>query len=222
MPLVLPGNEVSLNQPGSRFHRHHHLNSYAALLVSGSCHEVGDSGRFDARPGDVLIHEGFHGHADWIGTRGARFINIPLESSLDAKSGEVADLDSVVHAFERDANEGVAAFHEQFRPTAPAAVDWPDLLAEDLARERILRLDNWARSKGVHPASASRAFRLAYGITPKRFRLEQMAARAARRLLGSAESLAMIAADACFADQAHMTRTFVELFRITPARLRRL
>jgi AraC-like DNA-binding protein len=222
MPLVLPGNEVSLNQPGSRFHRHHHLNGYAALLVSGSCHEVGDSGRFHARAGDVLIHEGFHGHADRIGARGARFINIPLKSSLDAKSGKVADLDLVVRAFERDGKEGVAAFHEQFRLTVYAAADWPDLLAEELAEGRVVRLDNWARSKGVHPGSVSRAFRLAYGITPKRFRLEQLAARAARRLVGSAESLAIVAADAGFADQSHMTRAFAELFRITPASLRRL
>jgi AraC-like DNA-binding protein len=222
MPLVLPGNEVSLNQPGSRFHRHHHLNGYAALLVSGSCHEVGDSGRFDARPGDVLVHDWFHGHADRIGARGARFINIPLKGSLHAKSGKVVNLDSVVRAFERDRDEGEAMFHEQFRPAVYGPADWPDLLAEDLAMGSIHRLDSWARSKGIHPASMSRGFRLAYGITPKRFRLEQMATRAARRVLASAESLAGVAADAGFADQAHMTRIFVELFRVTPARLRSL
>lgn len=222
MPLVLPGNEVSLNQPGSRFHRHHHLNGYAALLVSGSCHEVGDSGRFDARPGDVLVHDWFHGHADRIGARGARFINIPLKGPLHAKSGKVANLDSVVRAFERDRDEGEAMFHEQFRPAVYGPADWPDLLAEDLAMGSIHRLDSWARSKGIHPASMSRGFRLAYGITPKRFRLEQMATRAARRVLASAESLAGVAADAGFADQAHMTRIFVELFRVTPARLRSL
>jgi AraC-like DNA-binding protein len=222
MPLVLPGNEVSLNEPGSKFHRHHHLNGYAALLVSGSCHEIGDSGRFDARPGDVLIHDWFHGHADRIGACGARFINIPLKGSLHAKSGKVADLDSVVRAFERDCTEGEAVFHEQFRAAAYGSDDWPDLLAEDLAVGSIYRLDGWARSRGIHPASISRGFRLAYGIAPKRFRLEQMATRAARRVLASTESLASVAADAGFADQAHMTRTFVELFRITPARLRSL
>ena len=93
MPLVLPGEEVSLNEPGRTFARHHHLKSYAALLVSGTCDEAGDRGRFRARAGDVLLHRSFEAHRDQIGAKGAKIINFVLEEAPIEAFGFVADLD---------------------------------------------------------------------------------------------------------------------------------
>jgi AraC-like DNA-binding protein len=220
MPLVFPGEEVSLNEPGRTFRRHHHLCGYAALLVSGSCDEAGDSGRFQAVAGDVLIHDSFHGHADWIGARGAVIFNIHLTRPVAGRFGRVTDADAIARAFHRDPREAEDTFHEQFMPVPNEPADWPDLLAQDLAAALIPRLDDWARSIGIHPGSLSRGFRLAYGITPQRYRLEQMAARAARQIRIRGRRLADIAAESGFADQAHMTRTLVGLFGATPVRLR--
>lgn len=222
MSLVFPGEEVSLSEPGRHFERHHHLHAYAALLVEGECQEIGDHGRFTAVPGDVLIHDRFDGHADQIGRRGARFLNIAFKRPLNGKFGRVFDVDAVVRAFERDPQEGLDQFHHQFQPVHHCPDDWPDLLATDLSTETAFRFDEWADARGVHPASLSRGFRLAYGVTPKRYRLEQMTARAARRMTSSSERLAAIATECGFADQSHMTRAVARLLGTTPARLRLL
>jgi AraC-like DNA-binding protein len=222
MPLILPGHEVRLNEPGRRFERHHHLTAYAALVVSGSCHEAGDGGRFDVEAGDVLIHRAFDGHRDCVGQRGAMFINIPVKVPIGSRVGRVPDVDAIVRAFERDAAAGEALFHAQFVPTDRSASDWPDLLAAMLTSTSLAPLQRWAEEHRLHPASVSRGFRLAYGLSPKRFRLETCASKAARRVREGCARLADIAAESGFADQAHMTRAFGQLFGITPSALRAL
>jgi hypothetical protein len=158
MPLVLPGQEVRLNEPGRTFERHHHLGAYAALLVSGSCHEAGDRGRFTAIAGDVLVHQAFDGHGDRIGRSGAAFINIPLNRPPASAFGRVSDLDTVILAFERSFAEGSEQFHALFEPVAPRRGDWPDLLAQDLASQRVPSLADWSDAHGIHTTSVSRGF----------------------------------------------------------------
>lgn len=222
MPLVLPGEEVSLNVPGRRFARHHHLKGYAALIVSGSCDEAGDRGRFRASAGDVLVHLAFEAHQDQIGAAGAKIINFELDDPAGSPFGHVADLDAIVRLHEKDPIAAGEFLGEQFAPYSKSQWDWPDLLAEELRRAEPRRLDHWAQLHGLSPSSLSRGFRQAYGLTPKRYRLEQMVSRAARTARGSGERLSMIAAASGFADQSHMTRAMAQLFGVTPKRLRRL
>ena len=222
MPLVLPGQEVRWNEPGRRFERHHHLEPYAALVISGSCHETGDRGRHDVVAGDVLVHRAFDGHGDRIGGAGAAFINIPLDRPLASAFGRVSDVDAIVRAFERSPAEGRERFHELFEEAENYSADWPDLLAKELSGAHPPSLTHWSDAHSLHPASVSRGFRLAFGVSPKRFRLEQMAARAARQIRASADGMVDIAAACGFADQSHMTRTIAQLFSVTPRDLRRL
>ncbi|HEY4071021.1 MAG TPA: AraC family transcriptional regulator [Sphingomicrobium sp.] len=222
MPLVLPGEEVSLNEPGRRFARHHHLKGYAALIVSGSCDEAGDRGRFQASVGDVLVHLAFEAHQDRIGPAGAKIINFEIDDPGAGAFGHVADLDAIVRLHEKDPVGAGELVKEQFAPHSKSERDWPDLLAEELTRAEPTRLDRWAELQGLSPSSLSRGFRQAYGITPKRYRFEQMVSRAARRARASGEGLCMIAAASGFADQSHMTRAMAQLFGVTPSRLRRL
>ena len=222
MPLVLPGHEVSLNEPGRVFDRHHHLGGYAALLVEGACDEAGDCGRFRMRPGDVLFHQPFEAHQDRIGGRGARFLNFVLADSGPAMFGHVADLDAIIRAHERDPHEAAMLLMQQLRSHAIPVGDWPDLLAARLAKAAPVRLHEWADCHALNPASLSRGFRQAFGVTPKRYRFEQMTSRAARRVRRTSEPLSEIATACGFADQAHMTRAFRTLFGITPRGLRGL
>lgn len=219
MPLVLPGQEIRFNEPRSRFPRHHHLGAYAAVLVAGECEEAGDHGRFRARPGDVLAHRSFDGHADRIGSKGAMFINIGLRADLPSAFGCVRDLDAIVRACERDLSKGEWLLRQQLAPKH-RKTDWPDLLAHDLAANPAISVGEWAIEHGLSPASASRGFRLAYGTSPKRYRLEQMARKAALELRCRDASLADVAIGAGFADQPHMTRTLSALFGTTPRALR--
>jgi AraC-like DNA-binding protein len=222
MPLVFPGEEVSLNEPGRAFARHHHFKGYAALIVSGACDEAGDRGRFRARAGDVLVHLPFEAHQDRIGPAGARIINFELDEPLGHAFGFVSDLDSVVRLQERDPIAATELLKTQFAPHADHHGDWPDLLALELSRAEPTRLDRWAELHNLNASSLSRGFRLAYGITPKRFRVEQMVSRAARNARETDDRLSMVAAATGFADQAHMTRAMAQLFGVTPNRLRRL
>lgn len=222
MPLVLPGQEVSLNEPGRVFHRHHHLGGYAALLIEGSCEEAGDCGRFRLRPGDVLFHRPFEAHQDHVGSAGARFINFLLPEAAQLTFGHVDDLDIIIRTYERDPHEAATLLLEQLRVRYDGEKDWPDLLARRLAAPPLFRLDEWAAAYGLHPNSLSRSFKAAYGVTPKRYRFEQAVGRAARRLRQSSDPLSMIAAECGFADQAHMTRAIAELFAVTPRMLRAL
>jgi AraC-like DNA-binding protein len=222
MALVFPGQEVSFNEPCSVFARHHHLGAYAALIVRGECDEAGDRGRYRVGLCDVLVHRAFDGHRNSIGTAGATIVNIPLRSGKGVSWGQVIDLDAVIRAFERDPVEGTAEFHAQFTPRKLRPGDWPDLLADALAANPRMSLRAWGYSHGVHPASLSRGFRLAYGLTPKRFRVERLASRAARRLRSSKVALSQVAAEVGFSDQAHMTRAIRHMFGMTPGALRQV
>jgi AraC-like DNA-binding protein len=221
MPVVLHGWEASVIEPGRTIERHHHLRGYAAVLVKGAYEEAGDSGRHLASPGDVIVHRPLEAHRDRIGATGALLINLTLGTPRKHGFGFVSDLDVVVRAYERDPVEAAAALHAQFRPHANRDGDWPDLLAESLSHPGT-RLENWADRHGLNPSSLSRGFRLAYGVTPKRFRYELMASAAARSIHSSSEALSKIATATGFADQAHMTRALVGLFGFTPTQLRRL
>ena len=167
MRLVLPGEEVSLNEPGRTFERHHHLCGYAALLVQGVCDEAGDRGRYGARAGDVLVHREFDAHRDRIGPTGALFINFELPAGLQGSFGFVTDVDAVMRAYERDPAEAATLLRQQFRPHGRQSEDWPDMLAAALSYP-VTGLREWADMHGLSPNSLSRGFKLAYGITPKR------------------------------------------------------
>ena len=222
MPLVLPGEEVSLNEPGRHFARHHHLKGYAALIVTGSFDEAGDRGRFRACAGDVLVHRCFEAHQDRIGAAGAKIINFRLDKAPLEPFGFLTDIDSIVRAHERDPIAAAEFLGAQFVPHARGEGDWPDLLAQELSKAEPMRLERWAGLHGFNPSSLSRGFRLAFGVTPKRYRFEQMASRAARSSRETGEGLSIIAASSGFADQAHMTRAIAQLFGVTPSRLRRM
>ena len=114
--------------------------------------------------------------------------------------------------------------------------DWPDQLAAMLAGGEAaedavhlavddadrgdLALAEWARRIGIAPQSVSRGFRQCYGVSPKRYRLEQRTRRALARLASWRGSSAALAAEAGFADQAHFTRSVRELTGASPAQLR--
>lgn len=221
MSLLLPGEETAVIESGRKFARHHHAEAYAGVLVHGTCHEMGDCGRFRAVPGDVFVHTAFDGHSDIIGRSGAVFINLSVDEQIGAWHGRLVDLDAVVRAYERDQREAAALLKEQFRAREASPPDWPDLLASELRKVGRFSLEEWADAHGLHPSTVSRGFRRAFDISPQRFRLEQMASHAARSIRATRDSFAAIAARHGFSDQAHMSRTIGKMFRTTPAALRR-
>ncbi|MFB4304744.1 helix-turn-helix domain-containing protein [Actinomadura sp. GTD37] len=75
---------------------------------------------------------------------------------------------------------------------------------------------------GVSPYRLSRAFTRALGVSLTRYRNRVRVARALDRLEAGEPSLAILAADLGFADQAHLCRTMRDHLGHTPTALRRL
>jgi AraC-like DNA-binding protein len=75
---------------------------------------------------------------------------------------------------------------------------------------------------GVSPYRLSRAFTRELGVSLTRYRNRVRIGRALDRLEGGEPSLAVLAADLGFADQAHLSRTMTEHLGHPPTALRRL
>ncbi|HEY2444114.1 MAG TPA: helix-turn-helix domain-containing protein [Rhizomicrobium sp.] len=187
--------------------RHGHREAYAAIVLSGGYEECGSRGRFRVGAGDVLLHAAFDAHLNRFWPNGAQVLNLVLaERTSDFSIAQIFDPDTIARAAERDPAEARARFREQLRAKQCAPVDWPDTLASDLLADPNCRLRSWAENHGLAAETISRGFRKVFGVTPALFRAEARARKAFARVIDSDAPLALIAAAAGFADQAHMSR----------------
>lgn len=212
------------HHPGELRARHCHDEAFVAIVLEGGYQEAGDEGRWNVAPGDALIHHAFESHLDRFDARGARVLVLDLPAALTdtpAVRGRVADPDLLVRLAERDGRAASAHFAEIFVAAAPSALDWPDLLADDLRTLDPLVLSTWAEEKGLRPETLSRGFRAAYGCTPKAYRADVRARAAAAAARKGDEPFAAIAHQLHFTDQAHMTHAVAALTGATPGWWRR-
>lgn len=200
--------------------RHRHAQAYAALVLAGGYVEAGDRGRMRMQPGQVVVHDAYEAHQNYFSSSGAVVLNIPLMEKLDVVTGTIADPDAIARLAERDIRDAACALKDAMRPLDALLSDWPDELAAALAATPDLRIEDWATQMGLAPQSISRGFRRAYGVSPKRYRVEQRALRAIRNLRNWSGTLAALAAESGFADQAHLAREVVALTGFTPRRLK--
>ncbi|MDC7810426.1 AraC family transcriptional regulator [Sphingomonas koreensis] len=204
--------------------RHCHDDPFVAVVLSGGYQEAGDEGRWNVRPGDVLIHHAFESHLDRFDHRGAEVLVLPVPHALSQSRtmrGRVADPDLLVRLAERDLGEAQASLAGQFASCTAAPLDWPDALAADLRAMRDIPLGQWAEQAGVRQETLSRGFRLAYGCTPKAYRANARARAAVSALRGTDTPFAAVAQQLGYADQAHMTRAVTMLTGLTPGGWRR-
>lgn len=203
-----------------RMPRHRHREAYIALVLAGGYVEAGDRGRLRIDAGQAVVHDRYESHRNEFFKGGAHVLNLPLPAGgMIHVQGLVADADAVALLADRDPSQAAELLRASFRPCTARLDDWPDLLASSLAEDPLLNLAAWADAQGIAPQSVSRGFRRAYGTTPKRYRLELRATQALRRLPGWRGSMAMLAAETGFADQAHMTRAIVAIAGVAPTRL---
>jgi AraC-like DNA-binding protein len=203
-----------------RMPRHCHGEGYVALVLAGGYVEAGDRGRLRIEAGQAVVHDRYESHRNEFFGHGAQVLNLPLpDGGMAHVQGQVDDADAIARLAERDPAQAAELLRATMRPCTVRLDDWPDLLARALAEDPVLNLAAWADAQGIAPQSVSRGFRRAYGTSPKRYRLELRAAQALRRLPGWRGSMAMLAAETGFADQAHMTRTLVALAGAAPTRL---
>lgn len=211
---------ITRHGPRERLARHRHRTPYAALVLAGGYVEAGCGARIRAAPGTVVLHGAFEAHADGFGGAGAVVLNLPLAADAAPGCGTIADVDAIARLAERDPFAAAEALIADFRPDQRRCDDWPDALAAALEANTECSIGDWARAAGLHPAAASRGFLRAYGVSPKRYRLEARTRAALRSLPGWRGTLAALAADHGFADQAHLARAVVSIAGAPPAALR--
>lgn len=200
--------------------RHRHDEAYVALVLAGGYVEAGDKGRLRIEAGQAVFHDRYESHRNEFFGQGAQVLNLPVPAAcIGHVQGQVADADAIARLAERDLTQAAELLRATFRPCNTRLDDWPDSLALALANDPDLNLAAWADVQGIAPQSLSRGFRRAYGTTPKRYRLEQRALQALRKLPRWQGSMAMLAAEMGFADQAHMTRAIVAIAGVAPTRL---
>jgi AraC-like DNA-binding protein len=207
------------HSPGEVLTRHRHDHAYAGIVLRGAYVEAGDSGRHRVEPADVLFHRPFESHLDRFGVSTAEVLNLPLPPGWTGPAfGRIEDPDSIVRLAERDVREAIVVLTTNIFEHAPAAQDWPDLLAAELLRDTELKLEHWSAVRGLHRGSISRGFRQQFGITPAEFRSLARAHKAVRRI--TELPLSELAAECGFADQAHMSRAIKKLTGLSPGLLK--
>ncbi len=215
-------NPFQTLDPLLRLPRHRHAEPYAALVLSGGYVEAGDAGRRRLVAGDVVFHRAFESHANLVAGAGAQVLNLPLHSMRGAPAfGQVDDADAIARVAERDAEAAGAMLLASAECADCELIDWPDLLARDLRTSSSMPLAEWARRHRLAPATVSRSFRDVFGVSPKRYRLEQHALAAMRLLALGATSIADTALATGFSDQAHLSRTLLTMTGRTPRSWRR-
>lgn len=200
-----------------RIAAHRHLTPYATLVLSGSYHEAGESGRWHIQPGMLVVHAAGEAHADWFGGSATELISFELRQPIAAGAYWCADPDEVA----RKLLDGQ-------RPDCPASSltpvrgenDWPDRLAAALREDSGLAIGDWAWMQGIRPETVSRGFARAYGVTPAAYRLGVRVKAAVHSLTAGSSPLAQVALEHGFADQSHMTRAFRAGVGCTPGQLR--
>jgi AraC family transcriptional regulator len=229
---------------------HEHELAYFSLLLDGGYSETVGGKTLVYGPASVGFHPAALSHRDEIPPGGGRFFCVELEASWlerireyelrlraepDIYQGEAAILAFRLHremrarddwtelAVEGLALEMLAALARGRRlPSESRPPAWLTRVKERLREEIRPRpsLSELARDASVHPVYMARAFRrferCSLGQFARRVRVE----RACCEILRGDRSLADIALETGFADQAHFTRVFKRLLGVSPGAFR--
>lgn len=217
---ITPGIETLAS--GFSLPRHRHLHAYATVVLAGCFEESGYNGRIKATAGDVLIHPSLDCHGNEMISAGVKLIRLdwPDETGVGGLY-RLDELDEIARIAETDLPEALhflkSALREKCTRSPGQRDDWPDMLLTDLENDTAMEIGAWAEANGLVRETVSRGFSAAYGVAPSVLRAELRARRAWLRITRGSECLCTIAAEAGFADQAHMTRWVHRITGAPPA-----
>ena len=221
---------------------HEHDEAYVCLVAGGAYTQHASSGETVCVPGLLLTHPQGHRHANRFASKGARCLSIFTSGDLAEETGtrrllgdyralRLPDAQRLLARIERElaaADEAAplalqSAVLELIalacrsepagrRPAWLAKV--VERLHDDPAAE--LSLADLGRLAGVHPAHLARSFQQAQGMSVGDYRRALRIRQACRALADPAQPIALIAAEAGFADQSHFARVFKRMVGETP------
>jgi len=225
---------------------HGHDEAYLSFAVRGSFDERVAGRTFECHAYDVIVRPPGEGHSNRYGRAGARCLlvevmpdclaRLELNTSIFTTPGRLrADVQPIAMRIQRELVEEDGA--------SPLAVEGLilELIGESSRSTRESPAPKWlgdareyihahwpdrpvladiARASGVHPSSVVRGFREHLRCSPaeyvRRLRLEY----ARDALVSSTRSIAEIALEAGFYDQAHFTSAFRKRYGMTPGEVR--
>lgn len=221
--------------------RHWHARDQLSFLVAGALNERLDGRDFDVAGGSVGYKPAGAWHEDRWGPAGALFfsINMPPGSLNGRLRVGQAGWTKLAPAFPLaalirscfatgSADERIDFIKDALadagpaprRPSTPPA--WLRRAREALTDAPELSIDAVAAMAGVDRSHLSRSFRQHYGLAPSVHRRRVRTAQAIGAIIGSRHALGLVAHDAGFSDQAHMTRTLQAAVGFPPSGLRTL
>ena len=235
--------------PGFRQAAHSHDEDGVTLVLGGGILETVDRREEVATCLSVVVKPAGVVHADQVGPRGARTLQILFDRdpALD-REGRDFDLGGWRWIHAGPGARPLIALHRALNGV-PSSAEVEDLILEvlgefdletsparhdppawlDRVREALEHPDSetsgvrdLAAEAGVHPASLTRAFRRQYGISLTAYRRRKRVRRAARAIERTDLDLTGIAHASGFADHPHMCREIRETTGLTPGELRRL
>lgn len=237
----------SRHAAGSRLPRHSHEHAYFCLNLGGDYTESYGRRRRDCKEGMLVFHPPGECHAQEHHGAVAS-LNVELDGEWLRRIAElVAPLDQPAEfCGDEVAAAGVQLLRELRRDDRDSALAIEGLTFEILAasarREQTVdrRAPRWLRDAcelldgledgvslraiaaraGVHPVYFAATFRRFLGCSLGEHQRRRRFEYARERLADRTTPLAQIAADAGFADQSHLTRTFKRFSGMTPSEYR--
>jgi AraC-like DNA-binding protein len=235
---------ITRHRGHSRTKPHSHDGPYLCLVSSGNFDECGPHQNLSVSSGHVIAHPGCDIHANQFGAAVVECINFAPRPAgrLNALfSASIVSPDSWTdaHMLYRVKNElrtndrwtpialevlavemlkGHARLGEASVRPSQRCVD----LREFIQREspRVPTLSELARRSGVHPTYLSRLFRAAFGTSPVELGRQCRAAWTRAQIESTPMSLSRLAAEAGYADHAHMCRDLRRRYGVAPHQLR--
>lgn len=200
--------------------------SCVTLVIKGEFDDLSQLGRHRVREGTLIVRPTFGSRA--AAAIGASTVILDLPWRTELSGGAIYDHvnieDLAALALKRPASAVRTAQAIVLRgsPRCLVALRWPHALAAALRSNPSLKISDWARANGKTSEAVARGFQREHQVGPARFRFELRARQAWRRILTTSDPLSIIAIEAGFFDQAHMTHAVKWLTGSTPAEWRLL
>ena len=237
--------------PGLRVPKHSHENAYFIFVLNGGQEESFETRNRTYVSGSLAFHPAGETHSQNIGLTGMRCLHLEfgaqwserhaevnrfLENGSEFQGGrlgwlaqsiyrEFREMDAVAPmAIEGLTLEILAEASRQLQAASSGARPGWLIRARDLIHARFtepLSLTDIAAAVGVHPVHLSRQFPRHYHCTVADYIRQLRIASACDEISSSNRSLAEIALEVGFSDQAHFTRVCKRLTGLTPAQFRK-
>jgi AraC family transcriptional regulator len=221
---------------------HEHDDAYLCLVAAGSYTQHSSGRDTDCRHGLLLVHPRGHRHANRFAGNGARCLSMFLSTELAADAGvrrllgdhRVLQLLAAERLLRRLEHEMAAsddaaalALHAAVLELVaqacrldhpPGLTGWLKRVLERLHDDPLATpsLQELATLAGVHPAHLARCFQQAHGVSVGEYQRGLRINLARKALAESARPIAIVAAEAGFADQSHFARVFKRMTGQTP------